>query len=220
MAGAIAAHGTLLGVAPRVRLLAVGALDAAGEGTTVTIAAGLDWAVGRGARVVNMSFAGPHDPLLQQHIAAAHRRNVVLVAAAGNAGPTSPPLYPAADANVIAVTATDADDRPFRQANRGRHIALAAPGVDVLGPAPGASVQLSSGTSVAAAHVSGVAALMIERAPALGPEAVRKILMQSAAVLRTAPGEDVGAGLADAYRAVETTDAVTQVPAQTTAATR
>jgi subtilisin family serine protease len=215
MAGAIAARGQLIGVAPRVRLLAVRALDAEGQGTTMSIAEGIDWAVARGARVLNMSFAGPHDPLLQQHLAAAHSRRIVLVAAAGNAGPASPPLYPAADANVIAVTATDADDHLFAQANRGRYIAVAAPGVDVLEPAPNASVQLISGTSVAAAHVSGVAALIIERAPTLGPDEVRGILMRSAVALSMQDARDnSGAGLADALRAVESANDSTQVQAR------
>src|SRR5262249_2389905 len=70
MAGAIAAHGRLMGVAPRVRLLAVRSLDANGQGTSLSIADGIEWAVARGARVINMSFAGPQDPLLRQHLAA------------------------------------------------------------------------------------------------------------------------------------------------------
>jgi subtilisin family serine protease len=215
MAGAIAAHGRLMGVAPRVRLLAVRSLDANGQGTTLSIADGIDWAVARRARVLNMSFAGPNDPLLRQHLAAVHARGIVLVAAAGNDGPASAPLYPAADANVIAVTATDADDRLFALANRGRYIAVAAPGVDVLEPAPNDSVQLISGTSVAAAHVSGVAALILERAPALGPEEVRGLLMQSAAALSAPDAKDnSGAGLTDALRAVESADASAQVQAR------
>ena len=110
MAGAIAAHGRLMGVAPQVRLLAVRSLDADGQGTTLSIVDGVEWAVARGARVLNMSFAGPNDPLLRQHVAAVHGRGVVMVAAAGNEGPGSAPLYPAADPHVIAVTATDADE--------------------------------------------------------------------------------------------------------------
>jgi subtilisin family serine protease len=215
IAGAIAARGQLIGVAPGVRLLAVRALDDAGQGTTMSIADGLDWAVAHGARVLNMSFAGPHDPLLQQHLAAAHDRRIVLVAAAGNAGPASAPLYPAADANVIAVTATDADDHLFARANRGRYIAVAAPGVDILEPAPDATVQLISGTSVAAAHVSGVAALIIQRAPALDAEAVRAILMRSATALSVPDArDDSGAGLADALRAVESAVDSTQLEAR------
>ncbi|MBV9249838.1 MAG: S8 family serine peptidase, partial [Acetobacteraceae bacterium] len=207
MAGAIAAHGRLMGVAPRVRLLAVRSLDAQGQGTSLSIADGIEWAVVRGGRVINMSFAGPQDPLLRQHLVAVHARRIVMVAAAGNDGPTSPPLYPAADAHVIAVTATDADDRLYTLANRGRHIAVAAPGVDVLEPAPNAGLQLISGTSVAAAHVSGIVALILERAPTLDPDAVRSVIMRSAAAL-SAPDakDDSGAGLTDALRAVESAD--------------
>ena len=60
----------------------------------------------------------------------------MLIAAAGNAGPNSPPLFPAADPNVIAVTATNSDDALFAGANRGNYIAVAAPGVDIFAPAP------------------------------------------------------------------------------------
>jgi subtilisin family serine protease len=204
MAGAIAAHGRLTGVAPQARLLAVRALDAQGQGTSLSIADGIEWAVTRGARVINMSFAGPDDPLLRQHLAAVHARGIVMVAAAGNDGPASAPLYPAADTHVIAVTATDPDDKLYALANRGRHIAVAAPGVDVLEPAPNDSLQLISGTSVAAAHVSGIAALILERVPTLRPDEVRNVIMRSAAAL-SAPDakDDSGAGLADALRAVE-----------------
>ena len=75
----------------------------------------------------------------------------MLIAAAGNAGPNSPPLYPAADPNVIAVTATDTEDRLFSGANRGNHIAVAAPGVEILVPGTGGNYQFTTGTSVAAA---------------------------------------------------------------------
>jgi len=215
IAGAIAAHGRLLGVAPRVRLLAVRSLDAEGQGTSLSIVDGINWAVTRGARVLNMSFAGPNDPLLRQHLAAVHTRGIVMVAAAGNEGPSAAPLYPAADVHVIAVTATDAEDRLFALANRGRHIALAAPGLDVLEPAPNNGMQLISGTSVAAAHVSGIAALILQRAPGLRPEDVRSILMRSAAALSAPEArKDSGAGLTDALRAVEIVGAP-QVEART-----
>ena len=215
IAGAIAAHGRLMGVAPRARLLAVRSLDASGQGTSLSIADGIEWAVARGARVLNMSFAGPQDPLLRQHLSAVDARGVVMVAAAGNEGPASAPLYPAADPHVIAVTATDADDRLYALANRGRHIALAAPGVDVLEPAPNDGVQLISGTSVAAAHVTGIAALILERAPTLRPDDIRRLLMRSAAALNGPEAkDDCGAGLADALRAAEAAPAAAQVQAR------
>ena len=110
MAGAIAAHRTMLGTAPRVGLLTVRAFSStanSAQGTTFNILKGLDWAADQGARVVNMSFAGPSDPRLRDALAKAYKKGMVLIAAAGNAGPNSPPLYPGADPNVIAVTATD-----------------------------------------------------------------------------------------------------------------
>jgi Subtilase family len=140
MVGAIAAHSRLLGIAPKAKILAVHAFSAdsrqSPEATTRHIIAGLEWAIGKGARVINMSFAGPYDPMLQLAMKNAHAKGVVLIAAAGNAGAKSPPLYPAADPHVIAVTATDQNDQLFGQAVQGPHVAVAAPGVDIAVPAP------------------------------------------------------------------------------------
>ncbi len=205
MAGAIAARRNVLSAAPRVGVLAVRAFDprSGGEGTTFNIIRGIDWAVENGARIVNMSFAGPADPRLGDVLDRAAKRGVVLIAAAGNAGPNSPPLYPAADRNVIAVTATDIEDRLYTGANRGSHIAVAAPGVEILVPAPGGNYQFTTGTSVAAAHVSGVAALMMERNPKLTPSDVRRLLTRTARTLgRGERARDFGAGLVNAYQAV------------------
>jgi subtilisin family serine protease len=206
MAGAIAARRTLLGVAPRVGLLTVRAFGSTAgdaEGTTFNIIKGLDWAAERSARIVNMSFAGPPDPRLHDALLKASRKGMVLIAAAGNAGPNSAPLYPAADPNVIAVTATDAKDALFARANRGDYIAVAAPGVDILVPAPDGTYQLTTGTSVAAAEVSGVAALLIERNPSLTPKDVRAILMRTAKSLGPkGRDQDFGAGLVNAFKAV------------------
>jgi hypothetical protein len=206
MAGAIAARRTVLGTAPRAGLLTVNAFSTRAsepEGTTFNILKGLDWAAERGARVINMSFAGPSDPRLRDALQKANKKGIVLVAAAGNAGPNSPPLFPAADPSVIAVTATDVDDALFSGANRGNHVAVAAPGVDVLVPAPEGAYQFTTGTSVAAAEVSGVVALMLERNPSLTPGDVRRILMATAKDLGPR-GRDpgFGAGLVDALKAV------------------
>jgi hypothetical protein len=109
---------------------------------------------------------------------------------------------------VIAVTATDSSDRLLPEANRGPHIALAAPGVDVLETTPHAGYGLTTGTSVAAAHVSGVVALLIERDPAIDVATVENILFTTARDLGT-PGRDeqFGYGLVDPYRALNALDA-------------
>ena len=206
MAGAIASHGKLLGIASGAQLLAIHAFDdTAGLAKSYSFAVykGLQWAVDNNARIVNMSFAGHADPTLGRMLAAAYGKGVVLIAAAGNAGPQSEPLYPAADPNVIAVTATDSDEHLFAMANRGRYIAVAAPGVDILALAPGDTYQLTTGTSVAAAHVSGIAALLLERRPSLKPSDIRAVLITTAKHLGPAvPDSDFGAGLVNAYSAV------------------
>jgi subtilisin family serine protease len=203
-----------MGSAPAARILAIRAFGAAPKGaesTSYVILKGLDYAAAHGAQIVNMSFAGPKDPLIERGIAATIAKGIVMVAAVGNAGPKSPPLYPAANTNVIAVTATDAQDRLFAASNRGSHIAISAPGVDIFLPAPDEKYQMTSGTSFSAAYVSGLAALMLERNPALKPGELRAILMKTARDLG-APGRDdlFGAGEADAYAAVS---AVSNVPA-------
>jgi subtilisin family serine protease len=147
----------------------------------------------------------------------------VLVAAVGNLGANSPPQFPAADPNVIAVSATDPEDKLFTASNRGRHVAVSAPGVDILVPAPDANYQLTSGTSFAAAHVSGIVALILERRPGLTPSAVRDILLSTAKDLGPAGQDDqFGAGLADAYQAIlalePRTAATPEAPAEPMAA--
>ena len=216
IAGAIVSHARLMGSAPAARILAIRAFGAApngAESTSFVILKGLDYAAAHGAQIVNMSFAGPKDALIERGIAAAAAKGIVMVAASGNAGPKSPPLYPAANANVIAVSATDAQDRLFAASNRGSHIALSAPGVDIFLPAPDGKYQMTSGTSFSAAYISGVAALMLERNPALKPDEVRAILMKTARDLG-APGRDdlFGAGEADAYAAVSAVVAAPAVP--------
>jgi hypothetical protein len=206
MAGAIASHSRLLGVAPGVRVLAIKAFDesaSSAEATSYQILKGLDYAIAKHVRVINMSFAGPRDPMMERTLKTAHDQGIILVAAAGNAGPKSPPLYPGADPSVIAVTATDYTDRPFVMANRGKYIAVAAPGVDVMVPAPGNSYQLTTGTSVAAAHVSGVAALLVERKPTITPDEVRGILMRTAHAMNVRGKDELdGAGLVDPVAAM------------------
>jgi subtilase family protein len=220
MAGTIAAHARLTGVAPAARILAIRAFGSTGksdESTSLALLKSIDWAVANGARVINMSFAGPRDPEMALVMAAAAKKGVVLVAAAGNAGAKSPPLYPAADPNVIAVTATDSDDKLFVQSNRGRHVAVAAPGVDIVAPAPSGTYQFTSGTSVAAAQVSGIAALLLDAKPGLTPQAVRKALLSTAKDLGpTGRDDQFGAGLADAYGAVQS---LTASPANAPVAT-
>lgn len=205
VAGAIAAHGQLMGAAPSAQILAIRAFsgDAKATGTTFDIAQGLDKAVERHARVINMSFAGAHEQVIGDAVAKAYGKGVVLVAAAGNKKCKSPALYPGAYPGVIAVTSTDRNDAMPEFASCGPHVAVAAPGVDLMLLGPNGSLRRDAGTSFSSAYVSGTAALMLERKPDLTPDALRKALMDSAHHLGGQPINDQnGAGVVDAYQAV------------------
>jgi subtilisin family serine protease len=203
-----------MGSAPAARMLAIRAFAVApngGESTSFVILKALDYAAAHRAQIVNMSFAGPNDALVERGISAAATKGIVMVAAAGNTGAKSPPLYPAAYRSVIAVSATDAQDKLFAASNRGGHIAISAPDVDIFLPAPDEKYQIASGTSFSAAYVSGLAALLLERDPALKPDEVRAILMKTARDLGAPRRDDLfGAGEANADAAVS---AVAPAPA-------
>lgn len=170
----------IAGVAPGALLLALKACwpsgddPAAAECDSYTLAKALDWGLAEGAQVLNLSLTGPRDPLLVQLLDAALERGVAVVAAADE-----PPAFPATHPGVIAVRAAG----PGVEAVSGG--ALAAPGIDILTTVPGGGYEFLSGSSMAAAHVSGVVALLIERRPNLTPAAVAGLL---AATSRAAEG--------------------------------
>ncbi|MBL8690148.1 MAG: S8 family serine peptidase [Rhodospirillaceae bacterium] len=200
-------HGTALAgliadVAPSARLLSIEAFaDDSGDpdvgvSTTINLARAIDAAIDRKADVINLSIAGPRDPLIGRLVRQALSRGIVVVAAAGNDGPDAPPRYPAAYDGVIAVTATDPKNQPYAEGAQGSHVVVAAPGVDVRATVSEGVVGYVTGTSVAAAQVSGVAALLRERAPKLGSGEARRIFRDTASPLPAGPG------MVDAFAAV------------------
>ena len=126
---------------------------------TVSLLRALDQMQTDGVKIINMSFAGPRDSLVAEAIERMSEAGVVFVAAAGNEGPTADPAYPAAYPQVIAVTAVTKDLRNYRYANRGNHIDVSAPGVDVWTAAPGGGAGFNTGTSFAAPYVTAVLAV-------------------------------------------------------------
>jgi subtilisin family serine protease len=218
LAGIIVAHARLQGVAPAASILSARAfVRQRGEsptGTSFRLLQGLDWLSSRHARVVNLSFAGPKDPLFLREVKAAHDHGLIAVAAAGNGGDKAAPAYPAADPNVLAVTAVDDRRRLYAAANRGLYVAVSAPGVDILVLAPDKTYTTASGTSMAAAHVSGLVALLLQRSPALSFDGVKQALTETAVDLGD-PGPDAsfGAGLVDAGKALETAASASTAPA-------
>ena len=125
----------------------------------------LDWMRQFEVKVINMSFAGPQDQLVQDAIARLARSGTVFVAAVGNEGPSAPPSYPAAYKQVVAVTAVSQDRRSYPYANRGDHVDLSAPGVDVWTAVPGMKEGYMSGTSFAAPFVTAAMATIYRQMP-------------------------------------------------------
>lgn len=209
IAGIIRADGLAKGVAPQADILSVRAFfkskgQKSAQSSTVILLRAMDWVAKKRANVVNMSFAGAKDPSLSRAIDKLVERKVHLVAAGGNNGPDAPAAYPAAYEGVIAVTATDTNDKLYAKANRGNYIELAAPGVDVFVLAPKGTHSFSTGTSMAAAHVSGLIALIVQQRRNLDQMAVREILISTAIDLGK-PGFDAefGAGRVDAQALIQ-----------------
>lgn len=141
---------------------------AAGTGLTSDVAACINWAHSRGAKVISMSLGGGPSTTLQTAVANAWRGGAangsVLIAAAGNDG-DSTVNYPAGYAEVVSVAATDSRDARASFSNANADVEVAAPGVDVLSTIPGGLYMELSGTSMAAPHVSGVAGVLWQLFP-------------------------------------------------------
>ena len=129
-----------------------------------------------GARVINMSWGDPRGaPVLRDVIRYAERADVVLVAAAGNEGEDAV-FYPARFSQTIAVGASTPEGQVLAFSNYGPSIELVAPGQAILSLFPGGTYGPRSGTSMAAPHVAGLAALLLGRKPAWTAERVRAAL--------------------------------------------
>lgn len=217
MAGVIAAKDQITGIAPNVEILSAQAFAPPGKGesasgTTYAIIKSMDWAYRSGARVFNLSFAGPRDQLLIRALDALADHDTIMIGAAGNAGPGKPPAYPAAHEGVIAVTATDQNDALYKMANRGSYVAVAAPGVDIITTTPGGGYAFMSGTSIATAHITGVVALVLERHPELVAGHMAQLLANASIDLGPKGiDSEFGAGLVDAVAALRSSDEMADI---------
>jgi len=193
----------VVGVAPDASLSAVKVLDKNGSGYVSDIIAGLDWCVAKNKDVANMSLgADSHVQAFQDACNAAEAEGVVLVAASGNDG--SSVDYPAAYDSVIAVSATDISDGIASFSDYGLEVELSAPGVSIYSTYMGGGYATGSGTSMAAPHVAGTAALVI--ASDITYESVRKQLQTTAEDLGDAGWDQYyGYGLVDADEAAGAT---------------
>jgi thermitase len=164
VAGIIAATANngigVAGLAYNCRLMNVKVADDYGIFHGSVAAKGVRWAVEHGAMVINMSlFSTEPSRDLEEAINYAWSKGVVVVAAAGNFIGTKT-AYPAYYSNCLAVAATDSNDCVASWSSQGDWVDVAAPGVDIYSTLPGDQYGSKSGTSMAAAHVSGLAGLL------------------------------------------------------------
>jgi subtilisin family serine protease len=187
VSGIADAHGNdakgIAGVSWNTRLIPVRVMDANGSGTEANIAAGMAYAVAHGARVINASLGGP-DPSQAISDVIAASPQTLFVFAAGNDGSNDDvtPTYPCADSapNVVCVAASDASDQLTSWSNYGLStVDLAAPGDGIWSDWPGGGLNVLSGTSMAAPHVAGAAALLFSANPLLTAAGARAALLQS-----------------------------------------
>lgn len=185
-AGIIAAVGDngldIAGICWTARIMAIKILDAEGNGTSADAVPAIYYAVANGADVISMSWGGEDESqAVKEAMAYARRQGVLIVAAAGNEG-TSTPFYPAAYPGAIAVAATESSDKRTYGSNYGDWVDIAAPGRDILSLWPtdsagGALTSRMSGTSMAAPHVAGACALMLAADPLLTCDEVDQIVL-------------------------------------------
>ena len=194
----------IVGVAPHCRVMALKIFDVAGSGSTAAAAEAIIYATNMGAKITSNSYGGPlYSQALDLAFEYAFENDVVSIASAGN-GSTDSASYPAALKNVLSVAATDDDDQPAEFTNYGEFVDLAAPGVSVLSTVPylwnASGYALFSGTSMAAPHVAGIAALIRSHDPSATNRAVQSALMTAVDPLDTAL--DLGTGRCNAKRAL------------------
>lgn len=203
-------------VAPLVRIMPVRVLDHEAAGRSQDVDAGIRWAVANGADVINLSLEvardeGSRSEDVERHapdeaVRYAWEQGVVVVAAAGNHASDFTDY--AADAPVLLVGAVDRDDQRAAFSDRGRRDGVMAPGVEVVstwcdpcGVGAEHTIGLSDGTSYAAAHVSGVVALLLARG--VGPEEAVEVVRATAFDLGPeGPDDEYGHGLVDAEAAL------------------
>jgi subtilisin family serine protease len=153
--------GILVAVAPGAMIMPIRAFDDDGSADSFTLAKALRWAAQHNADVINMSFGTIEaSRVMQDAVAYAQSRNVLLVASAGNDN-TSSPQYPAAYPGVITTAATTLTDKKASFSNYGSSVVVDAPGVDIISAYPGGTYAVVSGTSFSSAEVAGAVALIL-----------------------------------------------------------
>ena len=194
----------IIGVAPSVELYSVKVLDSSGNGRYSSIIQALEWAIENKINIINMSFGGSEkSKILEDALQMAYDNNILIFAAAGNDGKASNDtiLYPAKYKQVVAVGAIDKNEVRAEFSSVGPDLELVAPGVDIESTLSDGLYGNKSGTSMAAPHATGVAALLWSKDINLTNQTIRDLLDQSAVGL--GDKDLYGNGLVNARYALE-----------------
>jgi len=210
-AGTVAAVGNnsigVIGVGPKIKIMATKGLNASGSGTSSTLAQGTRWAADHGADVISNSWGpggrNPSDPTSEGAIDYAYERGVVCVFAAGNSNDDVQYYSPANYERTIAVAATDSNDEKASFSNYGNLIDVCAPGVDVLSTVRNNGYATYSGTSMACPHTAGVCGLLKSIRPGATYEEVRQIVREFSDDIGNPGKDNLGYGRVNAYLAVK-----------------
>jgi thermitase len=188
------------GACPACKLLVARVINENGQTTSAKLVKGITWSANNDADVINLSLAGPANNNLELAVDKARATGAVIVAAAGNEG-TKTPRYPAAYTKVIAVSATNENDRLAGFSSRGSWVDLAAPGTNILSTGADGGYYEENGTSEAAPFVSALAGLLASEGKTASEVRQR---MESTATDLGPAGNDpyFGHGKINAYGAV------------------
>ncbi|RZA09437.1 MAG: protease [Proteobacteria bacterium] len=208
--GAVGGNGKgISGINQRVSIMAVRFLNASGSGATSDGIKAIDYAISRGAKVLSNSWGGKGslNRALRDAVARSEKAGVLFVASAGNDGTNNDrvPSYPGAFdlPNVIAVAATNSADALVSFSNFGANsVDLGAPGYDIYSTKPGGGYQYLSGTSMAAPHVAGAAALLWAQDPQASYADIKRRLLDSGDPLASLEGKTVSGKRLNVVRAL------------------
>lgn len=195
--------GTVVDCTPglNVKIMPVRVLDAQGRGLSLTVGLGIRYAVDHGASVINLSLSGRHSKFLDDNIAYAIERGATVVVAAGNEGKDTAQFCPSHLDEAIIVGAVNSDLEVAGFSNRGASLDVVAPGVNIIGPVLGSQFDSLSGTSMAAPHVSALAAMYKLQDLSRTPTQIETLIKSNAMDLCTEGWDSVsGFGLAEAYK--------------------
>ncbi|MDU0460705.1 MAG: S8 family serine peptidase, partial [Geobacteraceae bacterium] len=206
VSGIIAANSNNIGIRGlynNARILPVKVMDANGAGTYEDAAKGIIYAADNGAKVINLSIGGyGYSPMLLDAVNYAQSKGCILIAAGGNDS-IEKEVYPAGYPDVIGVAAMAGEDAIWQSSNTGRHIAVAAPGANIISTSANGGYSVASGTSAAAPMVTALAAILTAERPDLSSSVIARLIQQTARDLGEKGRDKVyGTGAIDAVAAL------------------